>query len=73
MHRGFTIATVVNPPDIKLVNPTSVHWEGYIFFNAIYTEGSTVGFSEYIDVGDLLHTAICYRPFRVMGYFLIRE
>ena len=38
----------------------------------LYTEGSTAaGFSEYFDVGDLLHTAICYRSFRVMGYFYV--
>ena len=36
---------------------------------------TAAGFSEYFDVGDLLHTAMCYRSFRVMGYFYfsIRE
>ena len=56
MHKGFTIAAIVNPPDVKLVNPTSVHWEGYIFFNAIYTEGTTAGFPE-----------ICYTLQYVIG------
>ena len=38
----------------------------------LYTEGSiAAGFSEYFDVGDLLHTAICYRFFRVMDYFYV--
>ena len=38
----------------------------------LYTEGSTAaGFSEYFELGDLLHTAICYRSFRVMGYFYV--